>query len=937
MKRVIRGRHRSVVSAPWKFKALMNAYCTAAFMGALAVSLTRSTASEISSPPDQAKAKSTIAWPAETVTSRPWTRWWWHGSAVDKQNLTRCLESYRAAGLGGVEITCIYGVKGEESRSLPYLSDPWLDVVHHTLEEAKRLGMGVDLPTGSGWRIGGPSVAAEDGNAELTLRRETLQPGASYRTTFSQPLPQAIVAFNAGGEFVELTNRMDATGGLTWDAPAGTEPWTVYVAGMRLTGELVERPAPGGEGFDVNPFSRRSLESYLKVFEDRTNKLPRDGVRAAFHDSFEYEGNWCDDFLDEFRQRRGYSLEHQFPALSGEGDADHIARVKSDYRRTMADLVLYDFIQPWADWSHDRGHLVRLQAHGTPGNWLDLYGASDIPETESFGRLEGGDGHPLLFRFASSAAHVAGRQLVSSETATWLDEHFTVTLAQMKKIIDRQFLAGVNHTMYHGTAYSPADAAWPGWLFYASTEVNPQNSIWRDLPALNQYVTRCQSMLQYEAPDNDILLYWPFHDVIHHTEGLRQKLSVHNAATWLRATPFGQAAQWLDAEGYAFDYISDQQLSACRVDGDRIKTPGSIYRAVVVPPTRHMPGSTLAALRKLAEDGAMVVFLRELPLGPPGLAQIDEQQSFEKNLAALEAALNGNASKFVRSVNFGRGRVILGSDLRKIFQAQSMPCESSIRREGLQFIRRKCDGGRCYFVNNERDEPFDGWVNLSHSFTAAVLMDPLSARVGQAKISDGKEIRLQLDPGQSIFVRTLNDAASVAPWQYDRVRSDAISLKGTWTVEFVEGGPELPPSAATKELPSWTKLSEPAERFAGTATYTLSFDAPMADEQAYLLSLGEVQNSARVSLNGQLVATLFAPPFQTRIDGLHPGKNELRVEVTNVPANRIRDLDRRGADWRRFHDINFVNIDYRPFDASDWPVRDAGLLGPVTLQPIASD
>jgi hypothetical protein len=56
--------------------------------------------------------------------------------------------------------------------------------------------------------------------------------------------------------------------------------------------------------------------------------------------------------------------------------------------------------------------------------------------------------------------------------------------------------------------------------------------------------------------------------------------------------------------------------------------------------------------------------------------------------------------------------------------------------------------------------------------------------------------------------------------------------------------------------------------------------------------------------------------------------------VTNVAANRIRDLDRRGVRWRIFHDINVVNIDYRPFDASDWPVRDAGLLGPVTLRPL---
>ena len=101
-------------------------------------------------------------WPEVTQTARPWTRWWWHGSAVDEANITRLLETYKAAGLGGVEITCIYSVKGTEERNRQYLSPEWIAAVRHTLREAKRLGLGVDLPTGSGWRMGGPSVTDED-------------------------------------------------------------------------------------------------------------------------------------------------------------------------------------------------------------------------------------------------------------------------------------------------------------------------------------------------------------------------------------------------------------------------------------------------------------------------------------------------------------------------------------------------------------------------------------------------------------------------------------------------------------------------------------------------------------------------------------------------------------------------------------------------------
>ena len=60
--------------------------------------------------------------------------------------------------------------------------------------------------------------------------------------------------------------------------------------------------------------------------------------------------------------------------------------------------------------------------------------------------------------------------------------------------------------------------------------------------------------------------------------------------------------------------------------------------------------------------------------------------------------------------------------------------------------------------------------------------------------------------------------------------------------------------------------------------------------------------------------------------------DERVIEVTHLAANRIADLDRRKVPWKRFHEINFVNIDYKDFDASAWPALDSGLLGPVSLR-----
>ena len=103
---------------------------------------------------------------------------------------------------------------------------------------------------------------------------------------------------------------------------------------------------------------------------------------------------------------------------------------------------------------------------------------------------------------------------------------------------------------------------------------------------------------------------------------------------------------------------------------------------------------------------------------------------------------------------------------------------------------------------------------------------------------------------------------------------------------------------------------------------------------SYSLDLGNVQQSARVRVNGKDYGTLITPPFRVVVDNFKPTGNTLEVEVTSVDANRIRDLDRRGVKWKTFRDINIVSLDYKPFDASNWPVMDCGLLGPVTLTPV---
>lgn len=877
-------------------------------------------------------------WPEATAEARPWAYWWWHGSAVDRENLRRELRRYREAGMGGVHIVPIYEVKGREDRSIEYLSPPWLEMLDFTVSEARRLGLGVDMTMGTGWCFGGPHISDRDANASVVCERPEVAPGQKPRTKIARADVQAAMAFGPEGARVDLIDRLDDHGTFDWSAPG--DGWNVYVVAQKPSGRKVKRAAPGGAGWMLNPWSKRAFAAHAARFDEALDGYRGAMPRAFYHDSYEYQCDWSDELFDEFERRRGYRLQDELPALFGEGDADRVARVKGDYRHTVSDMMLESFTRNYVSWAHAQGCLARDQAHGSPANLLDLYGENDVPETEFF-RF---DRNPLVAKFASSAAHTRGRKLTSAETATWLAEHFHVTLGHLKPFIDGLFASGVNHVFYHGTCYSPDDVPWPGCLFYASTQMNPRNAIWRDAPALNAYIARCQSVLQAGTSDNDVLLYWPIHDLWHDADGLAKGMTVHHTG-WIVDQPIGRTARWLWDHGYAFDYVSDRQLPIATIEAGRVVMPGGPYRAVLVPPCTRVPIETVAKLLEMAHAGATVLFEDGLPGDVPGLADLPDRREVLQKLLAERLGTHWEGAGVLRRAATGRGKVIAGPLSRIV---EGLPREPVADRGTTLVVRRRLGDGRFYFIANQDEqfthdpqtEPIDGWIPLGTQARGALAMDPMTGRFGRAAVRQREgvaEVYLQLAPCESIVLRTFDDREPDAPdWEYVKAAGEPVAIAGTWSVEFIEGGPELPAAFETGKLVSWTELGgEAVQRFAGTARYTIGFDAPAGKADRWLIDLGRVCQSARLRWNGRDLGTLLARPFRARVPPgtLKPSGNVLEIEVTNLSANRIRDLDRRGVPWKRFHDINIVNVDYQPFDASNWPIQDSGLIGPVTLVP----
>jgi hypothetical protein len=449
----------------------------------------------------------------------------------------------------------------------------------------------------------------------------------------------------------------------------------------------------------------------------------------------------------------------ELPALFAEDGSERSTRVLVDYRETLSDLLLDRFTTEWRDWASRRGKIIRNQAHGSPAGLLDLYAASDIPETEGVGLYR--------MKWASSAAHVSGKRLVAAEAATWLGEHFVSTLADVRASIERYFVGGVNHVVYHGTAYSPPGEPWPGWLFYAAVHFQPTNPWWGDLAALNQYVTRVQSFLQSGKPDNDVLLYFPFHDALA-VRGPTLLRHFGEERRDLPGTPFDAAFDALQGRGFAFDLVSDRLLRGAKATDGVLQTSGGDYRALVLPAARFVPVETLAHALDLARAGATVTVYRGFPQDVPGL-----------------------------------------HDLEALLEKAGVAREPLVDR-GLSFARRRHAGGRYYFVSNPGSDPVEGWLPLATEARAVALYDAMHGRRGWARVRPAggarTEVYVQLVPGESLVLATHPDGPGRDTFPYVEPAGTPRAIEGAWTVRFVRGGPELPEKVQTTTLGSWTRL-----------------------------------------------------------------------------------------------------------------------------------
>jgi hypothetical protein len=466
----------------------------------------------------------------------------------------------------------------------------------------------------------------------------------------------------------------------------------------------------------------------------------------------------------------------------------------------------------------------------------------------------------------------------------------------MKPDLDLMFTCGVNHVYFHGTCYSPKDDPWPGWKFYASIDMSPTNSIWRDAPYLMQYIERCQSFLQLGEPDNDFLVYLPVRDMWRIRgprndddkqasknrrggEDLLMQFDIHTMDE--KAPQFIRSILTIDSLGYDCDYISDRQLAKVRIENGMLVTEGGTrYRALIVP-----SGTTV-----------------------------------DKRLKALLTPLQAYV------INGEKPQA-----MARYAKAEAMKSELHLRA-----IRRKTTDSWHYFMANLTPNDVSSSVALTVPFKSATWYDPMTGDITPAVITNGK-VCINLRSGESRILKTstTSNDSSTNPTSLTCSTnfSEALPITGPWTLTFTEEAPKVNETFHLNQLQTWETLSPEAAITMGTGVYTTTFRLTKQQaRQHWMLDLGDVRESARVYLNGRFLGCAWAVPFVLDCrDALQKGKNELRIEVTNLPANRIADLDRKGVKWRKMNEINVVDINYKKTTYEGWTPVKSGLNSEVRL------
>ena len=798
-------------------------------------------------------------------------------------------------------------------------------------------------------------VEVSDINLSQRYRIENIRSKISLQTLHKRadipPAPASWPALPAEtaiprDSIVDLTGKMDASGKLSYDFPAGN--WTVLRFGHTSTGQMSRPSSAAGSGFECDKLSKAAAQAAFNGLMGRLiaeNKLlsGQDKVLVATHiDSWEVGGqNWTPLMREEFKQRRGYELLKLLPAFTGRvvDNIEVTERFLWDLRQTVSDMIVENYAGEFRRLANEHGLRLSIEAYGGPVDEMTYGGQADEPVAEFWAWPKFNPGTESCTVMASSA-HTYGKKILSAEAFTsHAIEKWQSHPGNMKDLGDWAFCEGINRFAFHRyaaqpwTMVSPGVSMGPFGVHYERTQ-----TWWEQSKAWHDYVTRCQYLLQQGLFVADVVYLQP--------EGAPRGFHA----------PAGALIAPHVRGGYNFDGCTPEVvLTRMSVKNGRIVLPdGMSYAVLVLPEVETMTPQLLRKIAELADQGATIIAGRKAPQESPSLADAGQGDADVKKLA---------------DALWSSGKIITGKTVAEVLGTRGVKPDFSATPT-LRYTHRTLDAAEVYFVANPEPQSVDAVADFRMTGKQPEFWWPDTGRTEQVnnyEIKDGvTRIPLRLDPSGSVFVifrePTQVTKATGKNWMDT---APVQQIAGPWAVAFDPkwGGPSSAEATAGKpaqvtfdKLDDWSKRTEDGIKYySGTANYQTKFVyKPTSASTKTWLDLGKVAVMAEVKLNGKDLGILWKEPYRVDVTGaLRSGENHLEVKVVNLLINRQIGDEQLPEDsprnpggtlkgWPQWVQEGkpsptgrFTFGSHRLWKKDD-PLVESGLLGPVTMQATVS-
>jgi hypothetical protein len=721
-------------------------------------------------------------------------------------------------------------------------------------------------------------------------------------------------------EVIDLSDKLDETGVLNWDAPKGN--WTIMRMGMTPTGTKNAPAAPQGVGYEIDKMNSALAQYHFDNFVGELLKRIPEDSKSAFKyvvaDSYEQGSqNWTDGYEVKFKEKYGYDPVPFLPVLSGRivGSVEQSERFLWDLRRAIADDVANEYVGGLKKASNKHNLKTWLENYGHwgfPSEFMMYGGQSDLIAGEFWN--EGTLGN-IECKASSSTAHTYGKPITSAEAFTSSRKAYLRHPAMLKKRGDWALTEGINHFVLHLYIQQPDDNRKPGMNAWFGTEFNRHNTWFSQADSYFDYLRRCQHVLQQGKYVADVC-YFIGED-----------------------TPImtGERVPEIP-KGYSYDYINAEViLNRLSVKDGRFVLPdGMSYKVMVLPPFTTMRPELLKKIEKLVQQGGII--LGPKPEKSPSL---QNYPACDVKVEALAAKLwNGTYNQGEMAVQYGKGRVMDGYELSEVFADLNLAKDVEMSEDApVLWIHRTMPDMDIYFVSNQSDKS----LALSPVFRVAKNLKPQlwDAVTGEMRAlpdyeitETGIKVPLKMEPSQSWFViftntNTNRDVKAAYTTNFPEYKT-YNAIEGPFEVDFENKdiAPKKPVVFST--LMDWRNSNdEQIKYYSGTAVYTTSFSIDkLSKDQDLYLNLGKVSVMAKVKLNGKYIGGVWMAPYRLNItDVLKEGTNQLEIEVVNLWRNQlIRDKQRPENGKYTWLVIDKIT--------SESKIQPSGLLGPVIIETI---